>query len=180
MKPMKKKASMMKKVAGDSHRIGNEKGSAAIVLAVMILVVVSLIGIQSSNTSTMEVQISAAERTAKQNFYKAEGAALRAAQEIENADSEILNERLEPWINRSEDVNLQDTSQWDYDKSGSDDTAEAGPFQNTYFGVMDKGVPQGSSLHMGHNTQVHTFRVFGRCIAENQSAFIEMGYKRRY
>lgn len=175
---------MIKRIRSFSP-MGNNKGSAAIVLAVMILVVVSLIGIQASSTSSLEVQLASAERTAKQLFYKAEGAAMKGGQEIENAEPEVLNERSEEWLNKEDDVNLLDVSQWDYDGLGSDDTAEEltsfdDGDDKTYFGVTDKGIPKGSSLHMGHNTQLHSFRVFGRCVAENQGAFIEMGYKRRY
>ena len=158
--------------------VNNEEGSV-ILLAILILVVVSVIGIQSSNTSSLEVQIAAAQRTAKNNFYRAEGAAMHAAQAIENADTDELTARSQKWLHKSEDLDLAEISNWEYD-GGSDDTAEGGSLDETYFGVMDRGIPQGSSLHMGQNSQLHIFRVFGRSIAANQGAFIEMGYKRRF
>ena len=160
-------------------RLNNEKGSA-IVIAIMVLVIVSLLGIQSARTSTTEVQIAAIERTAKINFYKAEGAAMEAAQEIENASSEELSGRTEEWLNKNDDVTLTDESQWDYDDNDNNDNAESGTLNKTYFGVVDSGVSQGSSLNMAHSSQLHTFSVFGRCVDSKQSAFIEMGYKKRY
>lgn len=179
MKFMKKKKSLIKKILTGHFRLGNEKGSMAILIAVMILVVVSLIGIQSSNTSTLEVQIASAERTARENFYKAEGAAMRGAQEIENAEPEVLVDRSEVWINEKNDVDFLDVSQWDYDGLGSDDNAENGPFDDSFFGAIDEGVAKGSSLDP-NASQKHKFRVYGRCISENESAFIEVGYIRKF
>ena len=152
--------------------INEEKGSA-IVLAIMILVIASIIGIESASTSSMEVQISASERDAKLLFYKAEGAAMQAAQEIENADPDDLIEREESWLN-DDNTDLLDESQWD-----TDNAAEGRLGDNTAFGVVDAGVDAGTSLDMG-SSQLHRFMVYGRCEEKNQSAFIEMGYKRRF
>ena len=50
----------------------NEKGSTLIV-ALMILVLLTLIGIAATNTSTTEIQIAGNDKAYKQAFYNADG-----------------------------------------------------------------------------------------------------------
>jgi len=54
--------------------IKNEEGSA-IVIAVMILMVVTIIGVSSTNTTTVELQIVRNDGIYKENLYLAEAAA---------------------------------------------------------------------------------------------------------
>lgn len=160
--------------------LANDESGSAIVLAIMILVIVSIIGIESSNTSSLEVQIAAAERDAKINFYRAEGAAMEAAQRVENAIAEALRSRNDVWLN-GDTIDLEDTTQWNYDNTGTDDTAEQSTINiNAYYGVIDNGISGRSSLDMSQFSQLHTFRVFGRYVANQQAAFIEMGYRKRF
>jgi Tfp pilus assembly protein PilX len=55
----------------NNTRIGNQEGSV-IVLALILLVLLTLLGISATRTSTIEVQIAANERQAVQNLYQAE------------------------------------------------------------------------------------------------------------
>lgn len=52
-------------------RLRDEKGST-LVLALMILVILTLIGIAATNTSTIEIQIAGNERAYKEAFFKAD------------------------------------------------------------------------------------------------------------
>jgi Tfp pilus assembly protein PilX len=156
----------------------NDESGSAIVLAIMILVIVSIIGIESSNTSSLEVQIASAERDAKINFYCAEGAGMEAAQRVENAAKAALLSRADAWLN-PDTIDLQDTTQWVYDGTG-DTAGQSSVCQDTYFGVVDAGISGRSSLDMSQISQLHTFQVFGRRIASSQEAFIEMGYRKRF
>lgn len=61
----------------------NQKGSA-IIFAMLILVVVTLIGISATNTSVTELQISANDRLYKQAFYAADGGTEMAQNLIED------------------------------------------------------------------------------------------------
>jgi Tfp pilus assembly protein PilX len=158
----------------------NDESGSAIVLAIMILVIVSIIGIESSNTSSLEVQIASAERDAKINFYRAEGAAMEAAQRVQNAIADDLRSRAAVWLN-GDAVDLEDTAQWNYDNSGTDDTAEQSTIDaNAFYGVIDAGITARTSLDMTQLSQLHTFRVFGRYVATNQGSFVEMGYRKRF
>ena len=166
--PMKSIAFMMKK----------EEGSA-MVIAVLVLMIVSIIGIESSNTASLEAEVAKAEKIARKNFYRAEGAALQGAQEVENATPTELLSRSDIWLHKNDEIDLKDESTWDYD-GGTDDNTEVGTLSNTCYGVTDSGVPIGASLHMAHTSQLHEFSVYGRCVDDKQAAFIEMGYRRRF
>ena len=62
-------------------RYTDEKGNIT-VIALMILVILTLIGISASTTSTIDMQIARNEIPHKQNFYIAEGGQNREAAEI--------------------------------------------------------------------------------------------------
>ena len=49
-----------------------DKDGSALVMALMILVILTLIGIAATNTSTIEIQIAGNEKTYKEAFYKAD------------------------------------------------------------------------------------------------------------
>jgi Tfp pilus assembly protein PilX len=59
----------------------NEQGSIT-VIALMILVVLTLLGITITRTSTIDVQIAGNEIYYKQNFYVAEGGIHREAADV--------------------------------------------------------------------------------------------------
>jgi PilX N-terminal len=62
-----------------------ERGSVT-VIALMILVVLTLIGIMASRTSTTDIKIAANEIPYKQNFFLAEGGLNREAAEVGQGD----------------------------------------------------------------------------------------------
>ena len=68
----------------------NEKGSITVV-ALMILVVLTLIGISVSRTSTIDMQIARNQIPYKQNFYVAEGGQNREAAEIGAGNYPVMN-----------------------------------------------------------------------------------------
>jgi hypothetical protein len=69
---------------------GHEEGSA-IVLALVFLVVLTLIGVFSSRTATIDIQIASNEIPYHQNFYIAEGGVQREAAEVARGSYPIAN-----------------------------------------------------------------------------------------
>ena len=59
----------------------SQKGSIA-VIALLIMVVLTIIGLSISRTSTTEIQIAGNDLFMKQSFYIAEGGVNREAQEV--------------------------------------------------------------------------------------------------
>lgn len=68
----------------------HEEGSA-IVLAFVFLVVLTLIGVFSSRTATIDIQIASNEIPYHQNFYIAEGGVHREAAEVARGNYPIAN-----------------------------------------------------------------------------------------
>jgi len=68
----------------------NEQGSIT-VIALMILVVLTLLGITITRTSTIDMQIAGNEIPFKQNFYVAEGGIHREAAEVGAGNYPVLN-----------------------------------------------------------------------------------------
>jgi len=68
----------------------SEQGSIT-VIALMILVVLTLLGITISRTTTIDVQIAGNEIPFKQNFYVAEGGINREAAEVGAGNYPVMN-----------------------------------------------------------------------------------------
>lgn len=60
------------KFNGLKNPAGNENGSA-LIFAILILAVLTIIGISSNKTSTVEVKIASNDKVYKQSFYEADG-----------------------------------------------------------------------------------------------------------
>jgi type IV pilus assembly PilX-like protein len=67
-----------------------EQGSV-VVIALMILVVLTLLGIMATRTATTDIRIAANEISYKQNFYMAEAAVNREAMEIGRGRYPVIN-----------------------------------------------------------------------------------------
>jgi len=68
----------------------SEQGSIT-VIALMILVVLTLLGITITRTSTIDIQIAGNEIPFKQNFYVAEGGINREAAEVGRGEYPVIN-----------------------------------------------------------------------------------------
>jgi hypothetical protein len=68
----------------------SEQGSIT-VIALMILVVLTLLGITITRTSTIDIQIAGNEIPFKQNFYVAEGGIHREAAEVGRGNYPVMN-----------------------------------------------------------------------------------------
>ena len=160
--------------------IKNEEGSA-IVVAVMILMVVTIIGVSSTNTTTVELQIVRNDGIYKQNLYLAEAAAQEGIQRIWNlsrTDPFLLERKAPVWLNNDDMSNSDD---WDADDDGVLDTAEVSSSDpNAILAVTDEGIAEGGSLDISSETNAHDFAVFGLGNRNNGRVFIQIGYRERF
>lgn len=167
--------------------IRDQKGSA-LILSMLMVMMLSLIGIAATTTSTLEMGIAANERVYKDNFNRAEAAAVIGAQEIENETDEtplkdLQDKKYSSWLHFDLPYpdNLNDN--WDYDDQNPDtpsntDSAEAIDPQCRYLGDYKRVAP-GASLDMSEPT-VHEFSIYGRSAKNKGSVMIEIGYRKRY
>ena len=166
-----------------------EQGSVMI-MAIMILALLTIIGICSSNTSVTESQVVRNMAIHKQNFYRAESAVMQAAQSLENLrntavlkseDRDSLNQWGYPWLINDNSLSMSVRNNWDCDGEDDDDTAAVATIDpNTLFAVKRVNVAKKSSLGMENPDQLYEYAVYGRCTDTGGEAFIEAGFKKRY
>ena len=160
----------------------DEKGSVLIV-ALLMIVFLSLLGIASTTTSTVEVQIAGNDRNYKQNLYRAEAAAMEAAQRLDNeTDTLVLENKSHIWLHDNDMMTV--VNNWDFDNVGGDDNSEtvnAGidPDSTTHFSVVDMGIAPGSSLSMG-DTNLHEFAIYGLTQTSSGETLVEIGFRKRF
>ncbi len=160
--------------------LSNEEGSV-LILALIMLVLLTMIGISATTTSMIETRIAGNERVYKRNFYAAEAAVMQGAQNMEQTD---LQNPRPTWlgllgaVNEPDDIRL--TSFWD---TSLDPVPQATVIPNTLFVATSRGYAggaQGTSLAMG-TSKVHTYSVFGRCQPSNSGpTIIEIGYRKAF
>ena len=91
------------------HRILNNDKGVAVITALMLLVILTLIGIAATNTTTIETQIAGSEANMKQGFYKADAGVSFAVRNFGEAD--IKNTKRPIWLSmadRKNDPNMDD------------------------------------------------------------------------
>lgn len=163
------------------RRLTNENGSA-IVLALMLLSLLTVMGIWSTRKSNIETLIAGNEVARKQTFYRTEGGVIEGAFEIEEADTGQLAARNFDWLTeKSAAPDMTDPANWDFDNVGGDDTAVPSTIDSEVgFCALDKGVTAGDSLLMTGATQVRTYAVYSFHDSRMGQALLEVGYKRRF
>jgi Tfp pilus assembly protein PilX len=161
--------------------LNNENGSA-IVIALMLLSLLTVMGIWSTRKSNVETLIAGNEVARKQTFYRTEGGVIEGGFRIEEADTGDLKSWNPVWLNEfSAALDMTDPANWDFDGAGADDTAVA---SDTYDDVgicaLDKGITSGDSLLMTGATQVRTYAVYSFHDSRMGQSLQEVGYKRRF
>jgi hypothetical protein len=164
----------------EKARLNNEEGSV-LILALIMLVLLTLIGISATTTSTIETRIAGNERLYKRNLYSAEAAAMQCAQNMEQTN---LQNPKPAWlgligsVNEPDDIRL--TSFWE---TPVDPIPQAAVIPDTLFVATSQGLArgtQGTSLDMT-KSNVHAYSVYGRCKPSNSGpTIIEIGYRKAF
>jgi type II secretory pathway pseudopilin PulG len=154
--------------------VNNQDGSV-IIAALLVLVLLTIVGIASTNVSNTEAQIAGHTAAYQQNFYRAEGAAIEAADLLEAEpnpkDFPPADGWLEPDETKITDQVIQSWSGWD----------QGVPFgsanmNDTEYLAVAEGVVSGSSLSMTNST-MYSYRLYGRCAPPNRGAtVVQVGY----
>ena len=156
------------------------------IAALLILVLLTIIGIASTNISNTEVKIAAHELIHQQNFYRAEGATLQALDEMETMSNPETEDPPLAWMTQTlansdnliDTGALYDSTFWERDTG--DPTPEASTFSDTRFVVVAGGIVEGESLDMG-STKIHRYGIYGRSAPPNRGAVtIEVGYLKAF
>lgn len=158
---------------------GNEDGSV-IVATLLILVLLTIVGIASTNVSNNEVQIAGHTAAYQQNFYRAEGATIEAIDLLEAVANPKLNPPswLEPNLDTVTNTNIQDLDFWKTG-TGTVDAADSN-LENTQYVAVSEGIVSGNSLNMGSST-IHGYIIYGRCSPPRRGAtVVQIGYLKAF
>lgn len=178
--------------------INNEDG-IALITALMLLVLLTLLGMSATTTSVLEIQIAGNDRDYKKNLYMAESAAVHAAVSLENADPLEITGTWSGnlWINTDSAQNWQqqDTfymndviDYWDACANDANHTPPdpnyptpselpAGAFQSpplyaaVYLGEDPFGTQDENALQ-----KKHIWAIYGYSNENNARALVELGY----
>jgi Tfp pilus assembly protein PilX len=157
--------------------LANEDGSI-ILIVLMVLMLVTLMGVSSINTSTIEMQIAANEKGYKKNFYVAEAAVMEGLQRMDLAPAEDLK------LNQSTTLSWINTPNYEVDVNDATDVAThagAASTGSSIYYASNQGFTTGTSLGMTGPSQLYTFEVHGVLDrGTGGRSHIEVGYKRRF
>ena len=164
--------------------LNNEEGSA-IVIALIILVLLTMIGITATDNTVIELQIVRNEAIYKQNFYRAESAVVELGQFME--DNNLL--ATYDWLTGSATaLDMEVVGNWDWTTPGTpnsqlsnnmDDAGDAN--NNTAQAAISNGIAAGGSLDMT-GTNLYDYSVYGlfdSTVGQGRS-MIMMGYRKRF
>jgi hypothetical protein len=170
-----------RKMKGLMQPISNTRGSA-IVLALMVLSLLTLIGILATRTSNTEVLIAGNEIQGKMAFYNAEGACMEGVELLmARPEADLVSRPPVPgWVFVAPGPDLTRVENWDFDGADGDDTAVESTVKAggaVAFAVLERGVS--GSMVMTKKTQVRTYAVFGMNNDRMGRPIVEAGKKRK-
>ena len=160
-----------------NQTLNNENGYMAIMASLMILALLTILGMAASKSANTEVLMSGNEIRYQRNFYRAEGAAMEAADILQNAAN--LADNLPTWIDPFIGKLSLETLNDYWDNSYEDgDTVIPQPSSvdtnHTLFIAGSEGIAPGGSLGMDRPT-VHSLAIYGRCEWDGVTT-IKVGY----
>ncbi len=158
-------------------RVKNEEGSVLIV-ALIILVLLTLLGIYATKTTEVEIQIAGNDYRYKRNVYSAEAVAMECAQNIK--DTEVLDTGALPWLYAMGGLTSGDVTNgtWD-DTTSQQSTADS----NTRYRAVVEGIAEQTSLDMT-KSRIHMYSIYGRrynTAKENEGrSIVNIGFKKAF
>jgi hypothetical protein len=160
-----------------SQILNNENGYMAIMASLMILALLTILGVAASKSANTEVLMSGNEIRYQRNFYRAEGAAMEAADILQNTANlaDTLPAWIDPFIGK---LTLETVSgYWDNNYADGDTVipqSSAVDANHTLFIAGSEGIAPGGSLGMDKPT-VHSLAIYGRCDWDGVTT-IKVGY----
>ncbi len=160
--------------------VKNEEGMV-VVVALMILVLLTIFGISTTNTSNTELQIAGAEMVYQQNFYEAEGAGIEAVELMESLSNPNLGANL--WLMPVPDIvtdgNIYNANFW---QSGGlvspmDSTLADNPAETQFMVVAEK---TSGSLDTT-TSKMREYSIYGRSVSlKGGSTIVHIGYLKAF
>ena len=163
--------------------INNEDGSA-IIIAILILVLLTIIGTSATQNTVIELAIVRNDLVHKEQLYRADGAVMQASQWIEDQPDEVLQDISTDTTDAISnvdvdltDLDLNDNAN-DYNKWARADTdIDQDPAVLTGYKIVDQ-----TGVIMLNQSQTHTYAIYGlhnRTSGMNQGqALLSAGFRK--
>ena len=159
-----------------------DESGAVLVISLVLLMAMTLLGLSSSRTASIEVLVAGNDKAFKEILYLAEAAVMENAQTIQNGTEE-MNTSGSPsrpaWLvdTLPNPNDVKDDDNWVTAQLSALDPSGCTLEYISHF----KGVTTGESLDMTKESNLYTYSVYSRGIQENAAqAYIEIGYKRAF
>ncbi len=170
----------------------NENGST-ILIAMIILLLLTIIGISATNTTQIELKIAGNEKIYRQNMNLAEAAVNVGVQQISELNGEADGEELQQlvpdrssldWMNGST-IDFTDPLKWKYDPTektvDNDDTIDNSEIlsfnTNCRYAVKYENQQLGSSLKSG-DVSINLYSIYGLSQNNGGEVLIVVGSKK--
>jgi len=157
-------------------RVFQDQHGAVLYGVLMVLLLLTIIGVASTKVSNTEVQISSNELIYQQNFYRAEGAVMEAAELLEAETNP--SETPPTWLaNVPHDVTDSEIRIWAF---GGSPAPRVSVLADTSLIALSEGIVRGSSLDL-ESSKVHGYAIYGHSAPPRRGATtVQIGYLKAY
>jgi len=159
--------------------LNNEEGSV-IIMALIVLVALTMIGIISTDNTVVELQIVRNETVYRQNFYRAESAGIEGVQVMEDSNLTVPQSWIQTLAALPDPDYMENVINWNAGNSNLSQNMNNNPNNNTsYAAVFIKKV---GSKKLTSPTSLYLYHVYG--LSDSTSgqgrSMIRMGYNKRF
>ena len=182
---------MLKKIRiwSKTTSILNNEDGVVIIAALMVLVLLTIIGIASTNVSNTEVKIATHELIYQENFYRAEGATLEAIRLMDDIENTETHPPSYLWQNKDtfdHQITPYDKDFWHGDMTDAEvDPQQYSDFSDarfdTRFVVVREGLAPMESWSESDGGGIYRYSIYGRSEQSggNRGATtVEIGYQK--
>jgi Tfp pilus assembly protein PilX len=171
--PQKKDDSAMKTV----NSILNNEDGYVIIVALLLLALVTIIGTTAIRTTSVELQIVRNDLAYRNHLYRAEAAAIQAAQWLMNSTRSVLEDFSSTTFISQSDINLTalDLNDDTWRMSGADPDQDADAII-TGFRIVDETGP----VDLSAQSNLHQYKIYGLYDRDRGQALVAIGFKKRF
>jgi hypothetical protein len=157
-------------------RVFQNQHGAVLYGVLMVLLLLTIIGVASTKVSNTEVQISTNELIYQQNFYRAEGAAMEAAELLEAEPNP--SETPPTWLaNTPHSITDGTIRTWAF---GGSPAPRVSVLADTSLIALSEGIVRGSSLDL-ESSKVHSYAIYGHSAPPRKGATtVQIGYLKAF
>ena len=163
----------------EAKLLKREDGSV-LVIALVILVLLTIAGMTSNRTSSIDMLIAGNERTYKQNLFMAEAMAIEAMQNMEDID---LEDSPPTWLTTDlsiiNEITVLNEDNWTTGFSDGTNSVPSTLSADARYVAVSAGIDPGTGLGLG-GSRVYSYQIFGRSSQNNGQTVILVGYRKAF